>query len=47
MLKFPLLAFLLATSLSGCAYSYCAPDAFRGCGYAVDPVYAPLAPMPH
>jgi hypothetical protein len=46
MLKLTLLAFLLATSLSGCAYSYCYPSAFRGCGGPVDPVYAPLAPMP-
>ena len=46
MLKFTLLVLLVATSVSGCAYSNCAPDAFRGCGYAVDPVYGPLAPMP-
>jgi hypothetical protein len=46
MLKFAMLTLLVATSVSGCAYSYCSPSAFRGCGYAVDPIYAPLAPMP-
>jgi hypothetical protein len=46
MLKFTLLVLLAATSVSGCAYSYCSPSAFHGCGYPVDPVYAPFAPMP-
>jgi hypothetical protein len=46
MLKLTFLALLAVTSLSGCAYSYCGPNAFHGCGGPVDPVYAPLAPMP-
>jgi len=46
MLKLTLMHLLAAISLSGCAYSYCYPSAFHGCGGPVDPVYAPFAPMP-
>jgi hypothetical protein len=44
MLKVALLVLLIAVSISACAP--CPPSAFRGCGFPVDPVYAPGAPMP-
>jgi hypothetical protein len=49
MFKLILLTLLAAATLSGCAdlSSFtCGPNAFRGCGGPVDPVYPPFYPMP-